>query len=204
VTQPSVELYKSIANRIFGECGNAGAPAPATAKWRGGITLHYDHMARHVKNPKATAPEIYASLLGSLAADRRVEYGELTFFGDMRYSPQGRAMRLALNRAGDVLFRSRLKMPVDIHEGPAMNHSYHEMVIGHGRCFSTVLISEKSHVIREIGYTADYHVAQFQATQLALAERGRPVVSITMKDLEANTRAALEEFFRQASKHVNL
>jgi hypothetical protein len=30
------------------------------------------------------------------------------------------------------------------------------------------------------------------------------VVSITMKDPEANTRAALEEFFRQAAKHVNL
>jgi glucose-6-phosphate isomerase len=204
VTQPSVELYKSIANRIHGERGKVAATPLATAKWRGGITLHYDHMARHVENPKATAPEIYASLLGSLSADRRVEYGELTFFGDMRYSPQGRAMRPALNRAADALFRSRLKMPVDIHEGPAMNHSYHEMIIGHGRCFSTVLMSEKSHVMREIGYTADYHAAQFQATQMALAERGRPVVSITMKDLEANTRAALEEFFRQASKHVNL
>src|SRR5439155_245129 len=149
-----------------------------TAKWRGGITLHYDHMAPLVKNPKATAPEIYAALLGSLSADRRVEYGELTFFGDMRYSPQGRAMRHVLNRAGDLLFRSRLKMPVDIHEGPAMNHSYHEMIIGHGRCFSTVLMSEKPQAMREIGYTADYHAAQFQATQLALAERGRPVVSI--------------------------
>ena len=204
VTQPSVELYKSIANRIHNEPGNIAMTATATAKWRGGITLHYDHMAHQVKNPKAAAPEIYASLLRSLSADRRVEYGELTFFGDMRYSPRGRAMRLALNRAGDLLFRSRLKMPVDIHEGPAMNHSYHEMIIGHGRCFSTVLMSEKSQAMREIGYTADYHAAQFQATQMALAQRGRAVVSITMKDLEENTRSALEEFFRQASKHVNL
>ena len=203
VTQPSVELYKSITQRIHGERGIVCASS-ATAKWRGGITLHYDHMAGLVKNPKATAPEIYASLLGSLGADRRVEYGELTFFGDMRYSPQGRAMRNALRRAGDVLFRSRLKMPVDVCEAPAMRHSYHETIVGHGRCFSTVLISEKSLAMPEIGYTAGYHVAQFQATLLALAERGRPVVSITMKDLEANTRAALEEFFRQAAKHVNL
>jgi glucose-6-phosphate isomerase len=204
VTQPAVELYKSITNRIQGARNTISGASEATAKWRGGITLHFDHLAGHVKNPNATAPEIYASLVGSFSADRRVEYGELTFFGDMRYSPQGRAMRTTLNRAADVLFRSRLKMPVDIHEGPAMNHSYHEMIIGHGRCFSTVLISEKPRTMPEIGYTANYHGAQFQATQLALAERGRPVVSITMRDLEANTRAALEEFFRQASKHVTL
>ena len=95
-------------------------------------------------------------------------------------------------------------MPVDVYEGPAMNHSYHEMIIGHGKCFSTVLISEKLHSIPEIGYTADYHRAQFQATLLALAERGRPAVSITVKDLEAGTLASLEEFFRQAAKHVTL
>ena len=33
-------------------------------------------------------------------------------------------------------------MPADVYEGPAMNHSYHEMIIGHGKCFSTVLIAE--------------------------------------------------------------
>jgi len=204
VTQPGVELYKTITNRISSARKPAAAAEAASAKWRGGITLHYEALAARVSNPKKTAPEIYASLLTILAADRRVEYGELTFFGDTRYSPRGRAMRNTLHRAAETLFRSRLKMPVDVYEGPAMNHSYHEMIIGHGRCFSTVLISEKSERIPEIGYTADYHRAQFQATLLALAERGRPAVSITVKDLDEGTLAALEEFFRQAANHVNL
>lgn len=205
VTQPGVELYKAITNRIANARKPAvAAPEAASAKWRGGITLHYGALAARVTNPKSTAPEIYASLVTNMAADRRVEYGELTFFGDTRYSPRGRAMRHTLHRAAETLFRSRLKMPVDVYEGPAMNHSYHEMIIGHGRCFSTVLISEKSESIPEIGHTGDYHRAQFQATLLALAERGRPAVSITVKDLDDGTLAALEEFFQQAAKHVTL
>ena len=52
-------------------------------------------------------------------------------------------MRRVLDRAAETVFRSRLKMPVDVYEGPAMNHSYHEMIIGHGHCFSTVLLSEE-------------------------------------------------------------
>ena len=83
-----------------------------------------------------------------------------------------------------------------------MNHSYHEMIIGHGHCFSTVLLSEKAAALPEAGYTADYHRAQFLATQMALAERQRPVVSITVKDLEPPSLAALDEFFRQASRHL--
>ena len=93
-------------------------------------------------------------------------------------------------------------MPVDVYEGPAMNHSYHEMIIGHGKCFSTVLISDASEEIPAIGYTAGYHRAQFLATTRALAERRRPVVAIALRDMEEGTFAALEEFFRQAAKHV--
>jgi hypothetical protein len=50
--------------------------------------------------------------------------------------------------------------------------------------------------------TSDYHGAQFLATQMALAERGRAVVSITLRDLETSTLAALDEFFKQAATHV--
>ena len=69
------------------------------------------------------------------------------------------------------IFRSRLRVPVDIYEGPAMNHSFHEMTIGHGRCLSTVLLSRKAESIPEAGYTADYHRAQFLATQIAYLRR---------------------------------
>jgi hypothetical protein len=37
---------------------------------------------------------------------------------------------------------------------------------------------------------------------MALAQRGRDVVSITLKDLEESSLAALDEFFRQAARHL--
>jgi hypothetical protein len=76
------------------------------------------------------------------------------------------------------------------------------MIIGHGKCFSTILIADASEEIASIGYTADYHRAQFLATLMALAQRQRPVVAIVLRDLETPTLAALEEFFHQAAKHV--
>ena len=85
-----------------------------------------------------------------------------------------------------------------------MNHSYHEMIIGHGKCLSTILISDAPEQIAAIGYTADYHRCQFLATLTALAQRNRPVVAIALKDLEAPSLAALDEFFSQAAKHVTL
>lgn len=213
VMQPSVELYKSIANRLYAEAQkNAGIArtkewqrtetSPKKAAWRGGVVLRYDRLPAGVEPKGATAPELYASIIRQLVADRRIDYGELTFFGDTRYSLRGRAVALLLRRAGDVLFRAGLKMPVDVYEGPPMNHSYHEMIIGHGRCFSTVLLAENPELPVPIPDTADYHRAQFLATQIALAERGRPVVSITLKDLTDRTLRALDEFFRQAAKHV--
>jgi len=212
VTQPSVELYKSITNQLHASAEKLGgiektkewrtmSNSTRRATWRGRVTLFYDRITAPDPAP-AAAPEIYAAILKRMHASREIEYGEMTFFGDTRYSASGRALRTRLNRAGESLFRSRLKMPVDLYEGPAMNHSYHEMIIGHGKCFSTILISDASEQIAGIGYTADYHRAQFLATLMALAQRQRPVVAIVLRDLEAATLTALEEFFHQAAKHV--
>jgi glucose-6-phosphate isomerase len=212
VTQPGVEAYKSIANKLNAASDKAGSiektrewremrNSPQQAKWRGRVTLFYDRVAAPQPCP-ASAPEIYAAILSALSSARKIEYGELTFFGDTRYDPRGRALRTRLHRAAESLFRSRLKMPVDIYEGPAVNHSYHEMIIGHGKCFSTILISDAAEQIAAIGYTAEYHRAQFLATIMALAERGRPVVAIALRDLEPATLAALDEFFRQAARHL--
>jgi len=140
-----------------------------------------------------------AGILRTLAAERAIEYGELTFFGDTRYSSSGRAVHKVMERAAERIFRGVLKMPADVYEGPAMNHSYHEMIIGHGRCLSIVLLSEKADRIPEAGYAADYHCAQFLATQMALAERGRYVVALTLKDLEEPSLKALDDFFRETS-----
>lgn len=210
VTQPSVELYKSITNCLHAEAQRAGGiektaewqrmkSSPRQLKWRGGVALHLDRIAGAAWDG-VTAPEAYALLLKSMADSREIGYGELTFFGDMRYSTAGRAMRKCLDRAAEAVFRAPLKMPVDVYEGPAMNHSYHEMIIGHGRCLSTVLLAEKGDKMPAVDYTPDYHRAQFLATQMALAERGRAVVAITVKDLEAGTLAALDDFFKEAGK----
>lgn len=199
VTQPNVELYKSIANQLHAEAERAGGiektkewrrteESPRSAAWRGRLTLRWDRLDAPVETEGMTAPAIYAALFKQVP----FEYGELTFFGDTRYSPRGRALRVVLERAAEKVFRSALKSPVDVHEGPAMNHSYHEMIIGRGKCFSTILIAGG-------GERADYHRAQFLATQMALAERGRAVVSIVLRDLEDASLRALDEFFRQAA-----
>ncbi len=202
VTQPSVELYKAIANRLHSEAERAGGiertsewkravDSPRSATWRGRVTLRWDRLDVKLETGGLTAPAVYAALLQQVP----FEYAELTFFGDTRYSLRGRAVRAIFNRAAEKLFRASLKVPVDVYEGPAMNHSYHEMIIGHGKCFSTIAISESSE-------RADYHRAQFLATQMALAERGRAVVSITLRDLEEPSLSALNEFFRQVATHL--
>jgi len=210
VTQPGVELYKAITNPLYEESQQAGGvektaawkamrTTPRQVKWRGGITLYYDRLPEEMVPEGKDAATIYASLLRQAIATRGIEYCELTFFGDTRFSPRGQALRKLLDRAAESVVRSRLKMPADVYEGPAMNHSYHEMIIGHGRCFSTVLLSEKAEKVAPVAYPADYHRAQFLATQTALAQRGRCVVSLTLRDLEPATLASLDEFFGQVA-----
>lgn len=211
VTQPSVELYKAITNRLFTEAQQAGG-VERTEAWRrafcsdrslpfnGAVTLHANLLPDSLLPEGGSPAQAYGCLLRELSQHRTIEYGELTFFGDMRYSRRGKAMRKSLDRAADTLFRTRLKMPVDVYEGPAMNHSYHEMIIGHGRCLSTVILSELPETIPAAGYTAEYHRAQFLATQLALAERGRHVVALTVRDLDEKSLTVLDQFFHQAAQ----
>lgn len=208
VTQPNVELYKAITAEIYAEAQRLGG-VRRTAAWQqmiaggrrlryGSITLCYQHLPE--APPKGlSAPESYAFMLQHYASRRAATYAELTFFGDTRYSPQGVAVRRLLEKAGEQLFRAQLKMPVDVYEGPAMNHSYHEMIIGHGGCFSTVLACLRQDSLPAASYSADYHMAQFLATQIALARRGRPVVAILLEDLTEASLAGLAGFFHQAA-----
>jgi glucose-6-phosphate isomerase len=206
VTQPSVELYKAITNQLHADAERAGGIRNTEAwkrfegagvKYRGGVTLHAPFI--ETRETTGSAPAVYARLLKEAAQSRRIDTAELTFFGDMRYAPKGKAVRKRMDRAAELVFRSKLKLPVDIYEGPAMNHSYHEMIIGHGRCFSTVILADRMESIKAVGYTPEYHTAQFLATQMALAQRGRMVVALKLKDLETATMDALDEFFRQVA-----
>jgi glucose-6-phosphate isomerase len=213
VTQPSVELYKSIAGEIYADAKRAGSVSKTSAwcsmvasrrqsSWRRRLTLYYDTVDANAGS--GDAAEMYASLIRQLHANRSIEYGELTFFGDLRLAAAGRAMRSVLERAADRVFRRALRIPVDVYEGPAMNHSYHEMIIGHGRCFSTVLLSRKQASIESVNYTSEYHVSQFLATRMALARRGRPVVAIILNDLTAPSRAAVDDFFGAVARHLKV
>ena len=203
VTQPSVELYKAITSRVHSDPEktdwNTMQSTDRQSKWRGGVTLYYDKLKLDITAKNAA--EVYAGILKNLFETGRMKYGELSFFGDTRYSEQGRAMRRQLDKAGEAIFRGKMKVPVDVYEGPAMNHSFHEMIIGHGKCFSTVVMSEKAEKVAGIDYSADYHRAQFLATQMALAQRGRDVVAIVVRDLEAASMKALEEFFHQVTQN---
>jgi len=208
VTQPAVELYKSITAKIVSEADRRGGieateawrrfSAPgATIPYRGGLSLHCGFLA--APPSRGSAPQVYANLLRGAVCSGAADTAELTFFGDTRYSTGGRTLLRLLDRSAERVFRSRLRMPVDIYEGPAMNHSYHEMIIGHGKCFSTILIPAAQHSIESIGYTSDYHRAQFLATQMALAERGRLVVALRIRDLGSSSLDTLDEFFRQVA-----
>jgi len=220
VTQPGVELYKKIANDIHQQAKKAGGiertaawreqiNSPHRVKWRGGLAVNFaplielgllDEEQLELEHRNAAA--IYAAALGRLVERGKVSYGELTFFGDMRYQPAGKRLRATLERAGEAVFRSRLKMPVDVYEGPAMNHSYHEMIIGYGRGFSTIVLAEKQDSIRRVQYDADYHRAQWLATQKALAERGRAVTALTVRDLSDNSRQTIREFFTEVARRT--
>jgi len=222
VTQPSVELYKQITGRLYAQAKRAGA-VEDTAPWRalvsspyratapGGVVLHYDSLLsagllqpQEAADNRRDAVEIFARAVGRLAAQKKVEYAELTFYGDTRYRPEGRRCRALLVRAAESLFGDCLGMSTDVYEGPAMNHSYHEMIIGHGRCFSTVLLARRQAALRSLGYRADYHKAQWLATKLALERRRRAVVGITFPDLSAASRRALGNFFRRVARRLHL
>jgi hypothetical protein len=204
--RPGADLEESIASRIFAEAQEAGgvthtecwklmASSARQVAFRGDLTLRYDRLDLHFDHDEMDAPQLYAAILRALVADRRIECGDLTFFGDTRYSPVGAAVRRILDRAADGLFERRLNIPAGVHEGPAISHC-------HGRCLATVLLSEAQESLAAARYAPDYHVAQFLATQIALAERGRPVVAITLRNLGENSLRALEEFFHRAASYL--
>jgi len=56
----------------------------------------------------------------------------------------------------------------------------------------------------EAAYSSEYHRAQFVATQLALSERGRQVVSILLRDLESASLRTLGDFFRAVAHQIKI
>ena len=200
VTQPGVELYKAITSEIFTESKAAGGIV-ATKAWK---TLGPTASKRWHGVVSLETPETLANAIRYSAEGGKISYGELTFFGDTRYSEGGKLMRKALENAAQRIFRVKLKMVADVYEGPAMNHSYHEMIIGHGGCFSIIVLSEKQTVFSTAKYEPDYHIAQFLATKLALERKGRVVRAILVSDLAPESLKVLDEFFSETAAHLEL
>jgi hypothetical protein len=65
-----------------------------------------------------------------------------------------------------------------------MNHSFHEMIIGHGKCYSIVLAARQQTRFAVAHYEPDYHMAQFLATKQALERQGRNVIAFLVDDLD--------------------
>ena len=220
VTQPGVELYKDYAKKINDSATAKGGIEQTAAwddlmsserrlKWRGGISLDFGALEEIgllgpedflVENGNAAA--VYAQVLERLVESGRVSYGELTFFGDTRYDEAGAKVLKMLELGASAIFRSRLKMPADVYEGPAMNHSFHEMIIGFGQGFSTVVLSEKQAVYKRVDYNSDYHRAQWLATRRALTDRKRAVVAMTIRDTSERSRDSLREFFAETARRL--
>ena len=217
-------LYKQITNQVYQRAQKLGT-IERTKEWRalirsryrvaapGGLILYYDSLVaagllppEDLPRPRSAAAEIFARAIQKLHEEKKVEYAELTFYGDTRYRAEGRRLRALLETAAAAAFGACLGMWADVYEGPAMNHSYHEMIIGHGRCFSTVLLTRRQAALPAIGNAlwarADYHQAQWLATKLALERRGRAVVAITFPDLGAASQRALAAFFRQVARRL--
>jgi glucose-6-phosphate isomerase len=220
VTQPGVELYKHYARQIHDQAQSKGSiektdawrsvmKADTRLNWMGGLSIDFGPLVRlgllseaDIRASHSNPTEVYAKAVESLRQSGAVAYGELTYFGDTRYQESGRVLLKTLDEAADALFRSRLKMPVDVYEGPAMNHSFHEMIIGFGRCFSTVAIAEQQASIASLGYKADYHRAQWLATLKALEDRQRAVVALTLQDSSEKSVRTLKAFFAETAKRV--
>ncbi len=202
VSRCGTGLCRDFASRIFAQAREHGG-IQKTVAWESSmrsprrvvfsdwLTLHYARLCTTIEAGGLSAPQLYAAVIRNLAREGKLQCGEFTFFGDSRYSRQGAALRKLLQRAAEDLFGARLKMPVDVYEGPP--------AIGHGKCLSTLLLSEKQEHLPAARYSADHHVAQFLGIQLALAERNRPVVAITLKDLEQPALDSLGEFFRRTA-----
>ena len=214
MTQPGVELtrdrhgYTAIAQEGRHDTPDALARADASpcAFSGGAADGYFDALVQ-----MAFCPRTYVQGNGHAArsmpvswyavGERKVSYGEMTCFGDTRYSAAGRQTLSTLDAVADSVFRSRLKMPADVYEGPAMNHSYHEMIIGYGRGFSTILLADKQEALKRVQYTADYHRAQWLATQKALAQRAAPWRDDDSR-FQRDSRNTLREFFSEVRKRL--
>ncbi len=162
------------------------------ARREGGI----DKTAAWKALPRET-PKTLAASIASAAKSRAFSCGEIAFFGDLRYSENGALIRKVLDGAARLIFRTPFKMPAGVCEAPA------EMLLGHGGCFTILVLSTAQQRFALAAYEPDHFIAQFLATRAALEKKRRLVRAILVKDLSVESLADLEEFFSQTAKNIS-
>ncbi len=173
----TAELYNTLVPEALANPRSANTFLESAKWWRGMVGLE--------------TPESLAGTLRDGASRGKFSFGEMAFFGDLRYSEEGKLMRRALETGAQRIFRVKLRMPVDIQEGPG--------AMGHAESFTLLILAREQARFPTAGYEPDRNVAQFMAAKLAL-ERGRRIVrAILVKDLSNESIAALEEFFTEAA-----
>ena len=116
--RPGADFEESIASRIFDEAQEAGGASHTACLEAHGLVAAASRVSRRpdpaLRSPR---PEFRAGRNGrarsstppscaAWLAERRIEYGDLTFFGDTRYSPAGVAVRRILDRAAESSVRA--------------------------------------------------------------------------------------------------
>ncbi len=161
------------------------------AKREGGI----DKTAAWKALPRET-PKTLAASIASAAKSHAFSCGEIAFFGDLRYSENGATIRKVLDGAARLIFRTPFKMPAGVCEAPS------EMQLGHGGCFTILVLSTAQSRFALAAFEPDRHIAEFLAAKVALEKKRRLVRAILVKDLSIESIADLEEFFSQTAKNI--
>ncbi len=193
VAQALLEDAERAGGTEKGKAWREMVTSPHRARHRGLVNLYYDGPNTGIQPDVMDAPTVFATIVKNILAERNVECAEMIYFGDTRYCARGRAVLKVLQRSAERLFRSRLKLAVDVCEGPPAGPP------PSGKCLAVLLLNEKAERLPAADFNARHHQALFLAARLDLAKRGRNVVAVTIKDLDEGTIGALEDFFRQAT-----
>ena len=75
--------------------------------------------------------------------------------------------------------------------------------MGHGGCFTILVLSAAQDRFALAAFEPDRHIAQFLATKAALEKKRRLVRAILVKDLSIESLAGLDEFFSQTARNIS-
>ncbi len=154
--------------------------------------LHADPKAA-LNALKHETTESLANTINHAVKTRAATCAEIVFFGDLGRHP---LLRKALDSGARLLFRSPLKMPAGVFEGPS------DLLAEPEGCFTLLVLSATQNRFALAAFDPDRHIAEFLAAKLALERKRRLVRAILVRDLSAESIADLEEFFSRTALNI--